>query len=476
MKAFFDKAKRKIEAEIAAITGDDDEPRPAPPPPVPTDSRPPYQQGPPQGFERAVFAHFMLSNTCEYTVDEYKVDIGLAQEAHIDGFVVNFGIHEEAIVKLPEFFFAAEQTGFKLLLSFDYEGAGAWPKERVIELLNRFGPSPAYFKRGWQPVVSTFEGTGNAADWHDIKAATGCFFMPSFSSIGAENAVNTGVTDGLFSWAAWPHGNTRKMDPGLDASYRHFLGNRPYMVAVSPWFYTNLPTWNKNWAWKGDDLWNDRWNEILQIRPEYVQIISWNDFGESHYIGPLHEKQFGAFEYGKAPFNYVRDMPHDGWRLLLPFLIDLYKNGHATINREGVVTWYRIHPGHAGDCGGTTGNAPSHGQELHHPSEIMEDKVVFSALLTGPASVTVSIGGVPQEASWDDDGVPNGGVGVYHGSAPFNSRLGEVVVTIHRGADVVAQVHGRSITAECTEGINNWNAWVGGSHAPVGTHAVAHLG
>lgn len=98
--------------------------------------------------------------------------------------------------------------------------------------------------------------------------------MPSFSSIGAENAVNTGVTDGLFSWAAWPHGNTRKMDPGLDASYRHFLGNRPYMVAVSPWFYTNLPTWNKNWAWKGDDLWNDRWNEILQIRPEYVQIVS----------------------------------------------------------------------------------------------------------------------------------------------------------------------------------------------------------
>lgn len=61
MKAFFDKAKRKIEAEIAAITGDDDEPRPAPPPPVPTDSRPPYQQGQPQGFERAVFAHFMVS-------------------------------------------------------------------------------------------------------------------------------------------------------------------------------------------------------------------------------------------------------------------------------------------------------------------------------------------------------------------------------------------------------------------------------
>lgn len=124
-------------------------------------------------------------------------------------------------------------------------------------------------------MVSTFEGVGSAADWHEIKAATGCFFIPSFSSVGAENALNTGVVDGLFSWAAWPHGNTRKLDEGLDASYRHFLGpHRPYMVAVSPWFYTNLPTWNKNWAWKGDDLWNDRWNEILAMRPEYVQIVS----------------------------------------------------------------------------------------------------------------------------------------------------------------------------------------------------------
>ncbi|OLN87233.1 Mutanase Pc12g07500-like protein 2 [Colletotrichum chlorophyti] len=473
MRKFFSDAKKKIEAEIAAITGDDEPQQQQ----QQQQGHPPPPQAPPEGFGRAVFAHFMLSNTCDYNIDEYKVDIGLAQQAHIDAFVLNFGIHEEAIAKMPEIFAAAEQTGFKLLFSFDYEGAGAWPKERVIDLLLRFAPSPAYFKRGWQPLVSTFEGVGSAQDWHEIKARTGCFFMPSFSSVGAENALATGVTDGLFSWAAWPHGNSRKVEPGLDASYRHFLGpHRPYMVAVSPWFYTNLPTWNKNWAWKGDDLWNDRWNEILEMRPEYVQIISWNDFGESHYIGPLHEKQFGAFEYGKAPFNYVQDMPHDGWRLLLPFLIDLYKYGTAAIHREGVVTWYRLHPGHAGDSGGTTGNTSSHGQELFHPAEIMEDKVVYSALLTGPASVSVSIGGVVQEGSWDDDGVPSGGVGVYHGSVPFNDRTGEVVVTVHRGGEVVAQVQGRSITTECTQGVNNWNAWVGSASSHAQTYATATLG
>ncbi|KAK1996777.1 family 71 glycosyl hydrolase [Colletotrichum falcatum] len=470
MRKFFKDAKKKIEAEIAAIAGDDE----------PQQQQQQQQQQPAQGFERAVFAHFMLSNTCDYTVDEFKADIGLAQEAHLDAFVLNFGIHEEAIARLPDVFAAAEQTGFKLLISFDYEGAGPWPKERVIDIISRFGPSPAYFKRGWQPVVSTFEGVGSAADWHEIKAATGCFFIPSFSSVGADKALETGVPDGLFSWAAWPHGNSRRLDEGLDASYRRSLGpRRPYMAAVSPWFYTNLPTWNKNWAWKGDDLWNDRWNDILAARPDYVQILTWNDFGESHYIGPLHEKQFGAFEHGRAPFNYVRDMPHDGWRLLLPFLVDLYKYGTAAVAREGLVAWYRLHPGHAGDAGGTTGNTSSHGQELFHPAEIMEDKIVYSALLAGPARVTVSVGGAAAEGSWDDDGgVPPGGVGVYHGSVPFDGRTGEVVVTVHRdGGVVVAQVRGRPITAECSHGgMNNWNAWVGAASAHAETHAVAHLG
>ena len=46
------------------------------------------------------------------------------------------------------------------------------------------------------------EGPGNATDWHDIKAATSCFFMPDWSSLGARDALALagGVSDGLFSW------------------------------------------------------------------------------------------------------------------------------------------------------------------------------------------------------------------------------------------------------------------------------------
>lgn len=44
----------------------------------------------------------------------------------------------------------------------------------------------------------------------------------------------------------------------------------PYMMAVSPWFYTNLPGYHKNWLWKSDNLWYDRWMEAIYNEPEYV--------------------------------------------------------------------------------------------------------------------------------------------------------------------------------------------------------------
>lgn len=90
-------------------------------------------------------------------------------------------------------------------------------------------------------------------DWVEIKAAVDCFFMPDWSSLGAKDALALKTADGLFNWAAWPWGNT-DMDTYVDASYLDYLerdDGKPYMMPVSPWFYTNLPGYNKNWLWRG---------------------------------------------------------------------------------------------------------------------------------------------------------------------------------------------------------------------------------
>ncbi len=64
-------------------------------------------------------------------------------------------------------------------------------------------------------------------------------------------------------------------------------------TAVSPWFSTHFGpevSYSKNWVFPGDLLWHRRWEDILSLQPQFIEIVTWNDYGESHYIGPLDSK------------------------------------------------------------------------------------------------------------------------------------------------------------------------------------------
>lgn len=69
---------------------------------------------------------------------------------------------------------------------------------------------------------------------------------------------------------------------------------------MSPWFFTHFG--NKNWAFICEEQPTLRWEQMLEMKPPMIEIISWNgastlvsylykttanfclDFGESHYI------------------------------------------------------------------------------------------------------------------------------------------------------------------------------------------------
>jgi hypothetical protein len=128
---------------------------------------------------------------------------------------------------------------------------------------------------------------------------------------------------------------------------------------------------------------------------------------------------------GKSPLgNFAANMPHDGWRKFLPFVIDVYKTGSATITQEGLVGWYRTSPGSVCGTGDTTGNTASQLQIEFAPTAVAQDRVFFSALLGSSATVTVSIGGASQTATWSH--TPDGGVGVRQLPVPSLSYLSRV--------------------------------------------------
>lgn len=214
-------------------------------------------------------------------------------------------------------------------------------------------------------------------------------------------------------------------------------------------------------------MWFQRWQQAISLdrQPDYIQIISWNDYGESHYIGPLDDRQYEAFDIGRAPFNYVTDMPHDGWRETLPYYISMYKSGSAAITQERAVAWYRLNKNGACSDGGTTGNTANQLQFEYSPNAMMQDRIFYDVLLTSNAQVQVSIGGAVQDGGWDQE--PHQGIGVYHGSVPIGSASGPVVVTVKRGGTTIATINGASITNSCTSNLNNYNAWVGSARGPV---------
>lgn len=220
---------------------------------------------------KAVFAHFIIGNSASSTPADWNEDINKAKAAGIDGFALNIapGV-SYTNTQLTNAYQAANAIGgFSLFLSFDYLATGPWASGDVVNTINTYAGNPSQHRYNNKPLVSTFEGTNNIGDWPSIKAATGCFFVPDWTSLGPSGFHNQlGTADGAFSWDAWPQYPNAEVQS--DQAWISALGGKPYMMGVPPWFYTNLP--GKNWLWPSNDLWHNRWEQAIQYQPELVEV------------------------------------------------------------------------------------------------------------------------------------------------------------------------------------------------------------
>ncbi|GAW26498.1 putative glycoside hydrolase family 71 protein [Rosellinia necatrix] len=223
-------------------------------------------------------------------------------------------------------------------------------------------------------------------DWNAVKNALPdqkITALPNIQDPAFLANAQTGL-DGAFSWYAWPTDGGNSIIPGpmttvWDERFLDNLAGRPYMAPVSPWFFTHFNT--KNWVFICEDQPTLRWEQMLQLKPAIVEIVTWNDFGESHYISgnqPNHSDDgSGAWATG---------YPHDGFRTLWAPYIAAYKAGAAapSVSADQVVYWYRTTP-KATVCAGDPLGPPNGIQYL-------ADVVFVATMLTEPAELTVTSG------------------------------------------------------------------------------------
>jgi glucan endo-1,3-alpha-glucosidase len=378
-------------------------------------------------------------------------------------------------------FAAAEAANFHLFFSFDYlGGAGPWTANDIETVLGTYKSSPAHLRTGPNnlPMVSTFEGPDNAGDWQGISASVGgIFFVPDWSSAGPSQINSHGsIVNGAFSWGMWPADpNT---DPtqqlnAIDSSWTSALGDKPYMMGVSPWFFTNLPDYNKKWLFNVDTLWHTRWEQAAKLKPAYVEIVTWNDFGESHYIGPIVQSAIPSSAGADATW-YVDGKPHDKWRDLLPYYISAVK-GTPKVDQDKVVFWYRTTPKAVGNLDGVGGGQdcgiPNDANPCYNALEEITDAVYVVVLLTqetGDTTVSIEIEGSPIGGA-----STSGGNSTLHFgqanliSAPFGSHVGAVTVTLTRNGKMVLTGKGPAISANPgPNGLADFNPFVGAASQP----------
>jgi glucan endo-1,3-alpha-glucosidase len=194
----------------------------------------------------------------------------------------------------------------------------------------------------------------------------------------------------------------------------------------------------------------------LYSETDLNRIVSWNDFAESHYIGPIYTSS----EVASGSWNYVQYMPHESLRDFLPYYIARYKGNTPPLPRDQMQYWYRLSPGASASACGVVGNNADQGQTELSPNSVEQDKIFFSALLTSAAEVHVQVGTNPVT-------IYSGSQGVNHWSQPFNGQYGSPVFSVVRNGVISgSSTNGAGTPAivtygTATNGCTNYNFWAG---------------
>ncbi|KAF4958030.1 hypothetical protein FSARC_11127 [Fusarium sarcochroum] len=310
---------------------------------------------------KKVFSHYMVGDS---TAQHRQKDIKDAKAVGIDGFSLNIGKPNPDFVRstMNDMFDFAAGQDFGLHISMDVWAAGDVPDKKGVpdykSLFVDFLGHAAY-ERGSNgfPMVTTFAdgGTNNKTweDWRD-QFANEVFLIPNLDGIPGYWEWNEGwwehrgnVVDGLFTWeSAWP---LRKgvggafpgdIAPDLPLMKGCEANDKKYMIPLSPLQYKD--SYGANLYRAGDVNLPIRMQNILSHRDDihYVNIMTWNDGPESHYIGDVWPEQNDA----PTPAHYMT-LPHKGWLPLIGSFNTAFK-GDGVMKPHGGETvtgafWYK---------------------------------------------------------------------------------------------------------------------------------------
>ena len=395
--------------------------------------------------QKTVFAHYLVTNqdyqgdtdsTQEAKISAYEKEIQQAQAVGIDGFALDVGgwLNQTYYIRYSAQMFEAAarlKSGFKLMFSADMCcGNGVNDVEDMVRrFVNDARYNAVYYKQNGRPVLTTFAGDSlGTSFWQQIKsdlasganpststestalaevsgapsnAGVNIFLVPAFfwgGELPAKSDIQNGynqyanIIDGSFYWgiAGVPGlGSSPDQIPSSEAYAQVLHGaGKLYQAPVAPQFWGANA--NRYFEYSGYQGFRRLWTDAINTsKPDWVEIITWNDFIEGSYVSPIDDPN----KYPNANYLNTIGVPsstlgyfhsHVGFYDLLPFFIQWYKTGaQPAITKDRVFFAYRTQP--AAYNASTPSVANKYGP--------VSDQIYITANLTAPATLKVTTGG-----------------------------------------------------------------------------------
>lgn len=412
--------------------------------------------------ERLVFAHYMVAIPTyggNSTVADYQREIAAAQAHGVDGFALNCGgwsrrepHYKARTLKLYE---AARLlgTGFKLFLSADY--CCGLTIDETRDMIQTFADHPNQFRYAGKPVLSTFcgEGADNQHGRDLVKfldelgdeRGRPVVFVPYFyprpnltehpQTKHVQQVLRDFPTlDGFFYFGA--AGDSAQLAAANHACAQGWLGaGKLFMACITP-YYRGLGGNYRCFETGGFAGVAQQWEGAIADRATWVEIVTWNDWGEASYVapfGPPTETRLWNGHWG-AMLNHL------GYLDAMRYWVDWYKTGTPPpIPADRLFYAYRLAPNAVQVDGRRPGGA-----------DRLRDSLFLTLLLTAPATLTVQSGPTAKDFPL--------AAGVQHVELPFAPGEQRFVLT-RDGRTVFEKVGEFPISA--TEAMGNFNVFTG---------------
>lgn len=362
---------------------------------------------------KQVFAHYMVCCTASGgapTLDDYKKEIQEAQKRGVDGFALNVGgwqkVQSIYKTRTSQMYEAARQlgTGFKLMVSMDYCCGNGVDDTR--DAVRSFKDHPNQFRYDGKPVISTFAGEGstNANGQKLVQAVheEGGIFVPYFyphpevTEIPAQKHVDQVFNtfpdlDGFFYFGA--AGNGKQLAQANARLAQKWTGaGKIFMAGISPYYRANGGNY-RVFETRGFQGMAEQWESAIANNATWAEIVTWNDWNESSYVGPFGapaETNMWKGNFGPKMLSHVAYL--DASR----YYIDWFKNGSPPpITQDELYYFYRLHPR---DLKATV-NASDDKKGVGQPygAANLVDMVFVTAYLKDAATLTITSGNQTQK-------------------------------------------------------------------------------